>query len=87
MANDLPLFLEVVKDYTDKGMPLHRAKALKWTGERVADDGRGLNWQESEALWQQVVVKELVSRDQRGNIIGLSETGEALLSKSGTEGK
>jgi len=85
MPSDLHIFLTIVKTYTEKGMSLHRAKALKWTGERIVDECRGLNKQDRVALWQHVLERKLVNLDQNRNIHSLSDSGEAVLSQSDPE--
>jgi len=81
MSSELYLFLVVVKTHTEKGMSLHRAKALKWTGERVLAESHGLNKHDKEELWHKILKTKLVNLDQHNNILGLSELGETHLSQ------
>lgn len=80
MLLDLQLFIQIAKTYTDDNdAALHPAKALKWTSERLAGDGHGMNKHSRDMLWQKVIDMGLVRMDKRGNIIGLSGAGESML--------
>jgi hypothetical protein len=79
MTSLINLFLKTVKDYTDGGMPLHRAKALKWTGEGFVGSAKNLSKYDKDSLWQKVLERDFVKQDERGNILGLTKVGEDFL--------
>lgn len=73
-AEHIKLFLNLVSQHTENGEPVLRAKVLKWTSEQV-ESNHGLSKQDKEEIWNYTLDQELVERDERGNILRLSDKG------------
>ena len=79
IVDEIFILLSVIEDYTENGERLHKAKALKWTSERMAVSNSSMNQKGKESLWNQVIENHYVFLDDRGNILGLNDKGLELV--------